>query len=108
MLVDDQTTIAQIVRAMVGEQPDIEFHYVDSAADAVQTATELKPTVILQDLSMPGIDGFELVRRYRAHPQVANVPIMMLSIAEDPKLKAQAFQVGANDYLVKLKPATIR
>jgi two-component system chemotaxis family response regulator WspR len=102
LLVDDQMTIAQIVRAMVGEQPDIEFHYVDSAAAAVQTAIELKPTVILQDLSMPGTDGFELVRQYRSHPETANVPIIMLSVAEEPKFKALAFTVGANDYVVKL------
>ena len=102
LLVDDQMTIIQIVRGMVGEQPDIEFHYVDSAATAVQNAIELKPTVILQDLSMPGIDGFELVRQYRAHPGLANVPVIVLSVAEDPKLKARAFDVGANDYVVKL------
>jgi two-component system chemotaxis family response regulator WspR len=102
LLVDDQMTIVQIVRAMVAEQPDIEFHYVDSAEAALQNAVELKPTVILQDLSMPGIDGFELVRRYRAHPDIGSVPVIMLSVAEDPKLKAQAFQVGANDYVVKL------
>jgi two-component system chemotaxis family response regulator WspR len=102
LLADDQMTIAQIVRAMVGEQLDIEFHYVDSGAAAVQTAIELKPTVILQDLSMPGIDGFELVRQYRAHPETANAPIIVLSGAEEPKLKAQAFTIGANDYVVKL------
>jgi two-component system chemotaxis family response regulator WspR len=102
MLVDDQMTIGHIVRAMVGEQSDIEFHFVDDAAAAVRHAIELKPTVILQDLSMPGIDGFELVRQYRSHREIATVPILVLSIAEDPKLKAKAFQVGANDYLVKL------
>ncbi len=102
LLVDDQMTIVQIVRAMVGEQPDIEFHYVDTADAAVQNAADLKPTVILQDLSMPGTDGFELVRRYRAHPDIADVPVIVLSVAEDPKMKAKAFQVGANDYLVKL------
>ena len=102
LLVDDQMTIIQIVRGMVGEEADIEFHYVDSAAVAVQNAIELKPTVILQDLSMPGVDGFELVRQYRAHPDLVNVPVIVLSIAEDPKLKARAFDVGANDYVVKL------
>lgn len=102
LLVDDQMTIVQIVRAMVGGEPDIEFHYVDTAQAAVQSAAELKPTVILQDLSMPGIDGFELVRQYRAHPDIGSVPVIVLSISEDPKLKAKAFQIGANDYVVKL------
>lgn len=102
LLVDDQMTVIHIVRAMVGEQPNIEFHYVDSAQAALQNAVDLKPTVILQDLSMPGIDGFELVRQYRAHPKTCNVPVIVLSVAEDPKMKAQAFQVGANDYVVKL------
>ena len=102
LLVDDQMTIIQIVRAMVGEELDIEFHFVDNAAAAIRNAIELKPTVILQDLSMPGTDGFELVRQYRAHPDLVNVPVIVLSIADDPKLKARAFDVGANDYVVKL------
>lgn len=102
LLVDDQLIIVEALRRMLGEQPDIEFHHITDGAIAVDTALHLQPTVILQDLIMPAIDGFGLIRQYRDCPQLANVPVIVLSSKEDPKLKAFAFEVGANDYLVKL------
>jgi two-component system chemotaxis family response regulator WspR len=102
LLVDDQVIIADVIGRMLSDQPDIEFHFVDNADLAVQTATELKPTVILQDLGMPGLDGFELVKKFRATPDINDVPVIMLSAKEEPLIKAQAFTVGANDYVVKL------
>jgi two-component system chemotaxis family response regulator WspR len=102
LLIDDQVIIAEALRRMVGEQEDIEFHYVSDAESALQTAIELQPTVILQDLVMPLVDGYEMVRRLRAHPATHDVPIVVLSVKEDPQRKAEAFAVGANDYLVKL------
>jgi two-component system chemotaxis family response regulator WspR len=68
----------------------------------LQTASELKPTVILQDLGMPGLDGFQLVKQFRAAPDTMDVPVIMLSAKEEPTVKAEAFNVGANDYVVKL------
>ncbi len=102
LLVDDQVIIAEAIRRMLADELDIEFHFVGDAQAALATAVQLKPTVILQDLVMPTIDGFELVRQYRAHSQTQDTPVILLSAKEDPKLKAQGFNVGANDYLVKL------
>ena len=50
---------------MLSDQADIEFHYVTDPAAAVATAHQLQPTVILQDLVMPEVDGFTLIREYR-------------------------------------------
>lgn len=102
LLIDDQVIIAEAIRRMLLDELDIEFHFVADPQAALQTAIQLKPTVILQDLVMPAIDGFELVRQYRATPQLQDTPVIVLSSKEDPKLKAQSFHVGANDYLVKL------
>ncbi|MGO4382362.1 diguanylate cyclase [Pseudoduganella sp. RAF19] len=102
LLVDDQLIIVEALRRMLSAQDDIEFHYVTEADQALQTAIELRPTVILQDLVMPGSDGFELLRQYRTHEYLEHVPVLVLSAREDPKLKAHAFASGANDYLVKL------
>ena len=102
LLVDDQVIIAEAIRSMLADELDIEFHFVGDAQAALATAIKLKPTVILQDLVMPTIDGFELVRQFRAHPDTQDTPLILLSAKEDPKLKAQGFNVGANDYLIKL------
>ena len=102
LLVDDQRIIAEAIRRMLADQEDIEYHFVTDANLAVAEAERLQPTVILQDLVMPDIDGFALIERYRASAQLANVPVIVLSAKEDPTLKAHGFAVGANDYLVKL------
>jgi two-component system, chemotaxis family, response regulator WspR len=105
LLVDDQPMIGEAVRRALASQPDIIFHYCDDPATALSVAGRIKPTVILQDLVMPGIDGLTLVRRYRADPLTADIPIIVLSTKEDASVKSEAFAAGANDYLVKLPDA---
>jgi two-component system chemotaxis family response regulator WspR len=102
LLVDDQLLVVEAVRRMLADQADIEFHFVTDPANAVDCAARLQPTVILQDLVMPGWDGFDLIRRYRTHPQLEHVPVIVLSARDEPASKAHGFAVGANDYLVKL------
>ena len=102
LLVDDQMMVGEAIRrALLGES-GVEFRYCGNPHEAIATAREVEPTVILQDLVMPGMDGLELVRRYRADPSLGGVPIIVLSTKEEPIVKSEAFKVGANDYLVKL------
>ena len=102
LLVDDQAMVCEAVRRALANQPDIDFHYCSDAREALAIASQIKPTVILQDLVMPGIDGLTLVSQYRAHPATKDLPIIVLSTNENPQVKGQAFALGANDYLVKL------
>ncbi len=62
----------------------------------------MSATVILQDLVMPDIDGLLLLKFFRANHNTNDIPIIMLSSQEEAKLKADCFNFGANDYLVKL------
>lgn len=102
LLVDDQMIIAEAVRRLLQGQADIGFHWIAKGGDAVRTALEWKPTVILQDLVMPDIDGFEVVRELRRHEDLQHIPVLVLTTTEDPRAKAEGFAAGANDYLVKL------
>ena len=102
LLVDDQVMVAEAIRRCLANQPNIDFHYCIDPTEAVRLANQIKPTVILQDLVMPGIDGLTLVRQFRANPGTQETPIIVLSTKEEPTIKAQAFAAGANDYLVKL------
>jgi signal transduction histidine kinase len=68
---------------------------------AVELAKELGATVVLVDLRMPEIDGLEVTRRLRADRDTEHIPVIVLSSEDDPDIKAKAFAVGANDYLVK-------
>lgn len=102
LLVDDQAIVAAAVRRFLADLPDVAFHYCADPARAITMATEVHPTVILQDLVMPGVDGLDLLKQYREHPATKNTPVIVLSTKEEPKIKALAFEQGANDYLVKL------
>ena len=102
LLVDDQIIVGEAVKRQLAGQPDMDFHYCPNGSEAVQLASAIRPTVILQDLIMPGLDGLELVRQFRQTPETKNIPIVVLSTKEDPEIKSHAFSMGANDYLVKL------
>ncbi len=102
LLVDDQPMVGEAVRRMLAPESDIHLHYCQNPAEAIPRALETGATVILQDLVMPDIDGLDLVRFFRAHPRLKDVPLIVLSSKEEPVTKAEAFARGANDYLVKL------
>ncbi len=102
LLVDDQVMVAEAVRRALSEEPDIEFHFCSDPTRAIEVAEQIAPTVILQDLIMPGTDGLTLVREYRNHKATENIPVIVLSSQEEPRTKSDAFAAGANDYLVKL------
>ena len=105
LLVDDQAIIGEAVRRMLSQEIGVSFHYCGDPNKAIGMAEHIQPTVILQDLVMPGVDGLDLVSQYRNNQKLRDLPIIVLSSKEDPKIKSQAFAVGANDYLVKLPDA---
>jgi two-component system chemotaxis family response regulator WspR len=102
LLVDDQPIVAEAIRRMLQDQPDIQLVACADAAVALPKAREIRPTVILQDLVMPDVDGFTLVRFFKADPATSAIPIIVLSSKEDARDKSRAFEVGASDYLVKI------
>jgi two-component system chemotaxis family response regulator WspR len=102
LLVDDQAIIHEAIRRMLSTAEEIELHYCDKGTKALQMASKIKPSVILQDLVMPDVDGLMLVKFYRANDKTCDIPIVVLSSKEEAKTKAEAFTCGANDYLVKL------
>lgn len=102
LLVDDQAFVAEVLRRFFAGEPNLMFFYCEDPAEAITTANQVQPTVILQDLVMPGVDGLSLVGRYRANPSTRDTPIIVFSTKEEAQIKSLAFSVGANDYLVKL------
>ncbi len=103
LLIDDQPMIAEAVRRMLLPEKDITFHYCNDPTQALKVAKSCQPTIILQDLVMPEMEGLVLVRFLRAqNASTKDVPLIVLSSKEEPVIKAKAFALGANDYIVKL------
>lgn len=102
LLVDDQAIVGHAVKQMLAPEADVQLHFCQEPLKAIETANKLKPTVILQDLVMPDVDGLTLLKFFRANAETRETPMIVLSSKEEPAIKAQAFGLGANDYLVKL------
>src|SRR5688500_11413447 len=75
LLVDDQAIVGEAVRRMLAPEKDIVFHFCSDPTKAIETANQLEPTVILQDLVMPDIDGLTLVRFFRGNPKTRDIPL---------------------------------
>lgn len=102
LVVDDMRLVGRAVQEMLAGETDTEVHYRQTAAEAIEAVTAVRPTVILQDLVMPDVSGEEMVRRFRGMAETADVPIIVLSAVEEPATKAKLLAGGASDYLVKL------
>lgn len=102
LLVDDQAIVGQTVKQMLEPEADISFRHCTDPVAAIEAANEFRPTVILQDLVMPDVDGLLLVKYFRANAGTRQTPLVVLSSKEEPATKAKAFALGANDYMVKL------
>ena len=89
LLVDDQPMVAEAIRRMLADEQDIEFYYCAVSSRAVIMAKEVAPTVILQDLIMPDLDGITLMRFYRANESTRDIPVIVLSSKDDPRDKSQ-------------------
>ncbi len=99
LLVDDtKTNIDLLVAALMDD------HVLSVALNgpsAIMIAKKLRPDLILLDVMMPEMDGFEVCRRLQEDPATADVPIIFLTAMDNPDMKAQGFQAGAVDYITK-------
>jgi sigma-B regulation protein RsbU (phosphoserine phosphatase) len=99
LLVDDAKTNLDIL--VEGLKADHKLSLALNGEMALQVAARTTPDLVLLDIVMPGIDGYEVCRRLRQMPEMSEVPIMFLSSLEEVQNKAHGFEVGANDYLTK-------
>ena len=99
LLVDDAKANLDIL--VEGLKSDHKLSLALSGEMALQAAARMPPDLVLLDIVMPGMDGYEVCRRMRQMPETAEVPIMFLSSLEDVQNKTRGFEAGANDYLTK-------
>jgi len=102
LLVDEQKLVHHGVAKMLSDAPDITIHSCDDGLQAIAIAEQLSPTVILQDINMPDINGLELLAEYRQRPALTDIPVIILSGTSTAEVKADAFRRGADDYIVKM------
>ncbi len=69
--------------------------------DALEIVEQEKPDIVLLDVMMPGMDGFEVCRRIKSNPTVAHIPIIMVTALDQPKDRVMGLEAGADDFLTK-------
>ncbi len=75
--------------------------FAEDGVQALHAAQELKPDLILLDVMMPELDGFEVCRRLRADPVLSEVPVMMVTALDDRTSRLQGLEAGADDFITK-------
>ena len=100
LVVDDEEHIRRILKFQL-EKNGYSVVTAENGEEALGVVRRSMPDLILLDLMMPKIDGFEVCRRLRADFQTSQIPIIMLTAKRDLPDKIQGLQGGANDYLVK-------
>lgn len=100
LIVDDDNSM-RLFCASVLRHNNLETHAYASPEEALQALHELTPDVIVADLYMPQLSGFELLALFRAHPRTAFTPVVLLSGDSDTEKRFAALHIGGDDYLTK-------
>ncbi len=108
LIVDDEQNALHTVTAIL-EGEGYAFSYAEDGLDALHQAEQDSPDLILLDVMMPVIDGFEVCRMMREKDDLREVPIVMLTALDDRESKLRGLQAGADDFLSKpLDPQELR
>lgn len=100
LLVDDSETALQMEQMMLGSD-GYEFILARDGEESISKALDHKPDLILMDVVMPKMDGFEAVRRLRKNQQTRHVPIVMVTSKAEAESLEAGYTCGCNDYIVK-------
>src|SRR4030065_1416128 len=100
LIVDDDLDTLRLVGLMLQHQ-GYRINAANSGIQAIAMAQTDKPNLILLDIMMPDMDGYEVARRLRANPQTVDIPILMFTAKSQLDDKVAGFEVGADDYLTK-------
>ena len=100
LIVDDTPLMLQLLSKILTSQ-GYRVHTAKNGLEGINAARELKPDIVLLDIMMPGINGYEVCERLKANPLTSDIPVMVVSAIDQVFDKVKAFDVGAVDYLIK-------
>ena len=107
LVIDDEPANIEIVTAVLEDEYEICFAL--SGDQAVQVARESRPDLILLDVVMPGMDGYQLCRIFKADPLLGDIPVIFATALGDDEAELRGLAVGAIDYVTKpIRPAALQ
>lgn len=100
LVVDDDPVSLKLVTTIL-KQANYETLTATSGAEVLSRLDELRPDLVISDVEMPGMNGYELTRQLRQHPLTAQLPIMILTAHDTVQEKIRGFEAGADEYMIK-------
>mgnify|MGYP001824516063 FL=1 len=101
MMIDDATTTLMVLQAFLEDAGYRHFLPVSQSSEAFQRLTEEMPDVVLLDINMPGVSGFDILSFMRAREAFQHTPVIVLTSSTDAETKLRALRLGATDFLAK-------
>jgi len=101
MIIDDEPINIEVVKAFLEDEKYCNFVAVNESTQAMKLIEAQRPDLLLLDLIMPEVTGFDILSKVRAHPKHKHLPIIILTAATDAQNKLKALELGANDFLAK-------
>jgi chemosensory pili system protein ChpA (sensor histidine kinase/response regulator) len=100
MVVDDSLTVRRVTQRLL-ERNNFNVLLAKDGVDALRQLQDVKPDVMLVDIEMPRMDGYDLTRNIRSSPVTSGIPIIMITSRTAEKHRSMAFELGVNEYLGK-------
>ena len=100
LVIDDSQDVHRLLKARL-KREELEIASAMSGEEGIALAKKGAPSIVLLDLDMPGMDGFETLRRFKEDSDLRGVPVIVLSGLQSPHDKVTAFDLGAVDYVTK-------
>jgi DNA-binding response OmpR family regulator len=102
MIVEDNDQIANLIRTGLQETPHYELFFASEGNQAVKSIKELLPDLVILDIIVPGLNGYQICKRVKENPRTAYIPVLMLSGTRiETEDKIHGLESGGDDYLVK-------
>lgn len=99
LVADDDPSISRLLERVLAREFDVVT--TSDGLGALALATKIRPQLMILDVMMPGLDGFQLAQRLRAVPELKNVPIIFLTARDGPLDTIKGIQAGARHYMTK-------
>lgn len=100
LAIDDDPLVLKLIEASLSREP-YRMIFAPDGETGLRMAIENRPDIIVLDVVMPGMDGFEFCVQARRNPVLKNTPIIMLTALDDRDSKIQGLEAGADDYICK-------
>ena len=100
LIVDDNAASREALEAILASE-NYNLQMAEDGIQALEKADAMHPDLILLDVMMPGMDGFEVCRRLRSMPLLAEIPIILLTALDDTASRLEGIEAGADDFISK-------